>query len=92
MPFVTEVIPSYQGDVTIESQGKSENTAVLSIDPQKLLVISPTLELTEGSVVRPNNPSSILIAEDTAYPPGEETPFIYLGPLPEWAEDSFSPD
>jgi putative ABC transport system permease protein len=79
LPFVTEVIPSYQGDVTIESQGKSENTAVLSIDPQKLLVISPTLELTEGSVVRPNNPSSILVAEDIAYPPGEETPFIYLG-------------
>jgi putative ABC transport system permease protein len=23
LPFVTEVIPSYQGDVTIESQGKS---------------------------------------------------------------------
>jgi putative ABC transport system permease protein len=35
--------------------------------------------LTEGSVVRPNNPSSILVAEDIAYPPGEETPFIYLG-------------
>jgi putative ABC transport system permease protein len=79
LPFVTEVIPSYQGDVTIESQGKSENTAVLSIDPQKLLVISPTLELTEGSVVRPSSPSSILVAEDIAYPPGEETPFIYLG-------------
>lgn len=79
LPFVTEVIPSYQGDVTIESQGESENTAVLSIDPQKLLVISPTLELIEGSAVRPNSPSSILVAEDIAHPPGEETPFIFLG-------------
>lgn len=79
LPFVTEVIPSYQGDVTIESQGESENTAVLSIDPQKLFVIAPTLELTEGSTIRPNNPSSILVAEDIAHPPGEATPFVFLG-------------
>lgn len=79
LPFVTEVIPSYQGDITIESQGESESTAVLSIDPQKLFVISPTLELTEGSAIRPNNPSSILVAEDIAHPPGEATPFIFLG-------------
>lgn len=79
LPFVTEVIPSYQGDITIESQGESESTAVLSIDPQKLFIISPTLELTEGSAIRPNNPSSILVAEDIAHPPGEATPFIFLG-------------
>lgn len=79
LPFVTEVIPSYQGDITIESQGESESTAVLSIDPQKLFVISPTLELSEGSAIRPNNPSSILVAEDIAHPPGEATPFIFLG-------------
>lgn len=79
LPFVTEVIPSYQGDITIESQGESESAAVLSIDPQKLFIISPTLELTEGSAIRPNNPSSILVAEDIAHPPGEATPFIFLG-------------
>lgn len=47
--------------------------------PQKLFIISPTLELTEGSAIRPNNPSSILVAEDIAHPPGEATPFIFLG-------------
>ena len=79
LPFIDEVIPSYQADITLESQGESKNNAVLSMDPQKLFVIAPTLELVEGSTLRQNDPSAIVIAEDVANPPGEATPFISLG-------------
>ena len=79
LPFIDEVIPSYQADITLESQGESKNNAVLSIDPQKLFVIAPTLELVEGSTLRQNDPSAMVIAENVANPPGETTPFISLG-------------
>jgi putative ABC transport system permease protein len=79
LPFIDEVISSYQADITLESQGESKNNAVLSIDPQKLFVIAPTLELIEGSTLRQNDPSAMIIAENVANPPGETTPFISLG-------------
>ena len=79
LPFIDEVIPSYQADITLESQGESKNNAVLSMDPQKLFIIAPTLELVEGSTLRQNDPSAMVIAENVANPPGEETPFISLG-------------
>jgi putative ABC transport system permease protein len=79
LPFIEEVIPSYQADITLESQGESKNNAVLSIDPQKVFVIAPTLELVEGSTLRQNDPSGMVVAENVAIPPGETTPFITLG-------------
>jgi putative ABC transport system permease protein len=79
LPFIEEVIPSYQADITLESQGESKNNAVLSIDPQKIFVIAPTLELDEGSRLRQNDPSAMVVAENVANPPGETTPFISLG-------------
>jgi putative ABC transport system permease protein len=51
LPFIDEVIPSYQADITLESQGESKSNAVLSIDPQKIFVIAPTLELIDGSTL-----------------------------------------
>src|SRR5687768_11557218 len=62
LPFIDEVISSYQADIMLESQGESKNNAVLSIDPQKLFVIAPTLELVEGSTLRQNDPSAMIIA------------------------------
>ena len=79
LPFIDEVIPSYQSQITIESQGKSKTHSVLSLDPTKLLVIAPTLEFEEGSAIRQNDPSAIIVAKDIANPPGEDTPFITLG-------------
>jgi putative ABC transport system permease protein len=79
LPFIEEVIPSYQADITLESQGESKNNAVLSMDPQKVFVIAPTLELVEGSTLRQNDPSAMVVAENVAIPPGETTPFITLG-------------
>jgi putative ABC transport system permease protein len=79
IPFVEEVIPSYQSQVDVESAGEIKSFSVLSMDPTKLTVIAPTLGYVEGSSIRQNDPSSILVAEDVANPPGEDTPFISLG-------------
>jgi putative ABC transport system permease protein len=79
LPFIDDVIPSYQSQITIESQGKLKTHNVLSIDPTKLLVIAPTLEFAEGSAILQNDPSAIIVANDIANPPGEDTPFITLG-------------
>lgn len=80
LPFVDQVIPSYQSDVSIQSGSQSKDFAVLSMDPSKLFVISPTLSLLEGSTLPSgNDPTAILVAEDIAFPPGESTPFINLG-------------
>jgi putative ABC transport system permease protein len=79
IPFVEEVIPSYQSQVDVESAGETKSYSVLSMDPTRLVVIAPTLGFVEGSSIRQNDPSSILVAEDVANPPGEDTPFISLG-------------
>ena len=79
LPFIDEVIPSYQAEITLESQGESKNNSVLSIDPQKIFVIAPTLELVDGSGLRQNDPSAMIVAENVANPPGETTSFISLG-------------
>lgn len=79
LPYVKETIPTYQASVTLTSQGKSKDYSVFSINPEKLNVLAPTLEYVEGSVVRQNDPSSIIISEDVAHPPGEAIPYLSLG-------------
>ncbi len=79
LSFIEEVIPSYQSQVLIKSKGEDKKHAALSIDPNKLFVIAPTLDLQEGSQIKQNDPSAIVIAENIAKPPGEDNPFITLG-------------
>jgi putative ABC transport system permease protein len=79
LPLVSDVISSYQGQVQLESTGKSLSTSVFSIDPAKLYIIAPTLEFEEGSAMRSNDPSAIYIADQIAYPPGENAPFAIIG-------------
>ena len=79
LPFVDEVIPSYQAQITLESRGKSEDTTVFSIDPQKLYVIAPTIEFIEGSSIRQNDPSAIVLSDSVANPAGENAPFAVIG-------------
>jgi putative ABC transport system permease protein len=79
LPFVDEVIPSYQAQITLASRGKSIDTTVFSIDPQKLYLIAPTIEFVEGSTIRQNDPSAIILSDSVANPPGEETPFAVVG-------------
>lgn len=79
LPFVDEVIPSYQAQITLESRGKSKDTTVFSIDPQKLYVIAPTIEFIEGSSIRQNDPSAIVLSDSVANPAGEDAPFAVIG-------------
>lgn len=79
LPFVDEVIPSYQAQITLESRGRSEDTTVFSIDPQKLFVIAPTLEFVEGSSIRQNDPSAMILSDRVANPPGGDSPFAVVG-------------
>ncbi len=79
LPFVDDVIPSYQAQVMLEAGGKEQDSTVFSIDPQKLYVIAPTIELVEGSSIRQNDPSSILLSDSVANPQGESTPFAVIG-------------
>src|SRR5919202_1790152 len=46
LPFVQEVIPAYQGQVTLQSQGNSLSSQVLAFDPLKIYLIDPSLQLT----------------------------------------------
>ncbi len=39
LPFIDDVIPSYQSQITIESQGKSKSHNVLSLDPTKACLL-----------------------------------------------------
>ena len=79
LPFVNEVIPSFQAEITLISQGESITTNSFAIDPSKLLVVSPTLEFEEGSSIRPSDPNAIIIPSDVALPPGEENQFLTMG-------------
>ena len=80
IPYVDQVVPSYQSDITIQSGSESKPFSLLSMDPSKLLLVAPSLELTEGSVFPSSaDPTAILVAEDIAFPPGEATPFITVG-------------
>lgn len=79
LPFVDDVIPSYQGQITLQAGGKEQDTTVFSIDPQKLYVIAPSIEFVEGSAIRQNDPSAILLSDRVANPPGDETPFAVVG-------------
>lgn len=78
LPGVAEVIPSFRGSVTLETGGKSVNSAVISMDPRKVLVIAPNVKLVEGSVLS-NDRSTIVLGANIANPPGEDTPFAVLG-------------
>jgi putative ABC transport system permease protein len=79
LPFVSDVIPNFRGSVTVESQSESKTDAILSMDPEKLQVIAPTLEFVEGSTIQPNNPASMIIAQDVAMPAGDPNPFLDIG-------------
>ncbi len=79
LPFVDEVIPSYQAQITLESRGKSVDSTVFSIDPQKLYVVAPTVEFVDGSTIRQNDPSAIILSDRVANPPGETAPFAVIG-------------
>lgn len=79
LPFVQEVVPAYQGQVSLESEGSFLNSPVLATDPQKIYLIDPSLQLNEGSTIKPTDPSSILVGDSIANPPGKTSAFLFVG-------------
>ncbi|HKR72807.1 MAG TPA: FtsX-like permease family protein [Candidatus Nitrosocosmicus sp.] len=79
LPFIDKVIPSYQSQVLMKSRGEEKSNAALSIDPNNLFVIAPTLELQSGSQLKQNDPSAIILADNIANPPGQDNPFVTIG-------------
>jgi putative ABC transport system permease protein len=79
LPFIDKVIPSYQSQVLMKSRGEEKSNAALSIDPNNLFVIAPTLELQPDSQLKQNDPSAIILADNIANPPGQDNPFVTIG-------------
>ena len=79
LPSVADAIPDYQGQLTLESKGKSIPIRAFAFHPQKVYVLVPNAEFDEGSVLVNNDPSFLLLAENVARPPGETYPFAVLG-------------
>src|ERR1051325_7124991 len=79
LPFVQDVVPSYQGQLELNAQGNILNAQVLAMDPQKIYLIDPSLQLVSGSLIQSNNPSSMIVGDTIANPPGKSTPFVTIG-------------
>jgi putative ABC transport system permease protein len=58
---VSAVIPSYQARITIAVENRSQSATVLSVQPENLKIIAPTLEFTEGSTIDPKDESAIYL-------------------------------
>ena len=58
---VSAVIPSYQARITIAVENRSQIASVLSVQPENLKIIAPTLEFTEGSTIDPKDESAIYL-------------------------------
>lgn len=79
IPAVGDVVPVYQGSVTVQSQGIALTASVFSMDPPKIFILDPALELIDGSDIRSNDPTGVLIGHDIANPVGEDRSFAALG-------------
>lgn len=79
LPLVNDVIPTYTGRVTLESQGKQRSVSVFAIDPEKLTTIAPTIQYTGGSELKANDPTGMVVADLIANPEGQPTPFLVVG-------------
>lgn len=79
LPYVDEVIPQYSANVQMNSQARILQTSLLAMNPEKLYVRLPNLEMEDNSVIKKNDPSSILIGNAVAYPAGSTMPIVTIG-------------
>ncbi|MEM4252848.1 MAG: FtsX-like permease family protein [Candidatus Nitrosotenuis sp.] len=79
LSYVEEVIPQYRGSVQLNSQGNIVSASVLSMNPEKLLIIFPKIEFEEGSLLKPGDPSAMLVGYNIAYPPGKDVAIVSTG-------------
>ena len=79
LPYVQQVIPVYSGSLQLNALGNIENAQVMGMDPTKLSLISPSMQLVPGSSIQANNPTGMLVGDTIANPPGLTTPFVTVG-------------
>ena len=79
LPLIDDVIPTYQGRITLESQDRERSVSVFSVSPEKMLTVAPTLQFTEGSALSQNDPTGMVVADLIANPEGQPTPFLVVG-------------
>lgn len=79
LPYIDIVVPQYTGSIDLNSQGRVIRSSVIAMDPQKVYVMIPNLELVEGSVIKSNDPSAIIVGNTIAVPDGATSPIISVG-------------
>jgi len=79
LPYVQQVIPEYQGQLQLNAMGNIENAQVMGMDPTKVALISPSMQLVPGSSIQANNPTGMLVGDTIANLPGLTTPFVTVG-------------
>ncbi len=79
LPYIDIVVPQYTGSIDLNSQGRVIRSSVIAMDPQKVYVMIPNLELVEGSIIKSNDPSAIIVGNTIAVPDGATSPIISVG-------------
>jgi putative ABC transport system permease protein len=79
LPFVQEIVPEYRGTVQLNAQGNIQSAPVTAMDPSKLYLIDPNLQLVPGSIIKSTDPTAIVVGNTVAYAPGDPTPFLSVG-------------
>ena len=52
---------------------------VTAMDPSKIYMILPNLQLVPGSAIKPTDPTAMVVGNTVAYPPGDPIPFLSVG-------------
>jgi putative ABC transport system permease protein len=79
LPYVQEIVPEYRGTVQLNAQGNIQSASVTAMDPSKLYMIDPNLQLVPGSIIKSTDPTAMVVGNTIAYPPGDPTPFLSVG-------------
>src|SRR5215469_5676169 len=79
LPYVQETVPAYRGQLQLNAQGSTQNVPVVAMDPSKIPLILPTLQLVPGSAIKPTDPTAMVVGNTVANPPGAEGPFLSIG-------------
>jgi putative ABC transport system permease protein len=79
LPYVQDTVPAYRGQLQLNAQGSTQNVPVIAMDPSKIPLILPTLQLVPGSAIKPTDPTAMVVGNTVANPPGAEVPFLSIG-------------
>ena len=79
LPYVQDTVPAYRGQLQLNAQGSTQNVPVVAMDPSKIPLILPTLQLVPGSAIKPTDPTAMVVGNTVANPPGAEVPFLSIG-------------